>query len=39
MRLPVLPPVKPMLAKAVVEVPVGAYLHEPKWDDFRAHSS
>ena len=27
MRLPVLPPVKPMLAKAVAEVPLGAYLY------------
>jgi ATP-dependent DNA ligase len=34
-RLPVLPPVKPMLAKAVKEVPAGDYLYEPKWDGFR----
>jgi ATP-dependent DNA ligase len=33
--LPVLPPVKPMLAKAVADVPDGAYLYEPKWDGFR----
>ncbi len=33
--LPVLPPVKPMLAKAVSEVPEGDYLYEPKWDGFR----
>ena len=33
--LPVMPPVKPMLAKAVGEVPVGDYQYEPKWDGFR----
>src|SRR3954454_21704169 len=36
MRLPVMPPVKPMLAKSVPEVPEGDYLYEPKWDGFRA---
>jgi ATP-dependent DNA ligase len=35
MDLPVLPPVKPMLAKSVPEVPVGDFLYEPKWDGFR----
>jgi ATP-dependent DNA ligase len=35
MDLPVMPPVKPMLAKAVPEVPEGDYLYEPKWDGFR----
>ena len=30
-----MPPVKPMLAKAVADVPEGAYLYEPKWDGFR----
>jgi ATP-dependent DNA ligase len=35
MDLPVMPPVKPMLAKSVDEVPEGAYLYEPKWDGFR----
>src|SRR3954452_9270990 len=35
MRLPVMPPVKPMLAKSVPDVPVGDYLYEPKWDGFR----
>ena len=35
MDLPVLPPVKPMLAKAVPDVPDGDYLYEPKWDGFR----
>ena len=35
MDLPVMPPVKPMLAKSVDAVPEGAYLYEPKWDGFR----
>ena len=35
MDLPVMPPVKPMLAKSVPDVPEGAYLYEPKWDGFR----
>jgi ATP-dependent DNA ligase len=35
MRLPVMPPVKPMLAKSVPDIPVGDYLFEPKWDGFR----
>ncbi len=35
MDLPVLPPVQPMLAKSVPDVPDGAYLYEPKWDGFR----
>ncbi len=35
MDLPVMPPVAPMLAKPVSEVPVGDYLYEPKWDGFR----
>jgi ATP-dependent DNA ligase len=30
-----MPPVAPMLAKAVKEVPVGDFLYEPKWDGFR----
>jgi ATP-dependent DNA ligase len=33
--LPVMAPVKPMLAKSVPEVPEGEYLYEPKWDVFR----
>ena len=33
--LPVMPPVKPMLAKSVPQVPEGDYLYEPKWDGFR----
>jgi ATP-dependent DNA ligase len=34
--LPVMPPVKPMLAKAVHEVPrADGLLYEPKWDGFR----
>ena len=36
MRLPVMPPVKPMLAKAVAEVPAGDLSYEPKWDGFRS---
>ena len=35
MQLPVMPPVKPMLAKPVAEIPPGQ-LYEPKWDGFRA---
>jgi ATP-dependent DNA ligase len=35
MVLPVVPPVPPMLAKAVKAVPEGDYLYEPKWDGFR----
>jgi ATP-dependent DNA ligase len=35
MDLPVLPPVKPMLAKAATKVPTGDYFYEPKWDGFR----
>jgi len=30
-----MPPVKPMLAKSVPEVPTGDFLYEPKWDGFR----
>ena len=36
MRLPVMPPVKPMLAKSVPEIPSGAFSYEPKWDGFRS---
>lgn len=35
MQLPVMPPVRPMLAKAVREIPEGEYHYEPKWDGFR----
>ena len=35
MDLPVMPPVKPMLAKATKELPLGELLYEPKWDGFR----
>ena len=35
MRLPVMPQVAPMLAKAVAEIPPGR-LYEPKWDGFRS---
>jgi ATP-dependent DNA ligase len=35
-KLPVLPPVEPMLAKAVPAVPTGTGMtYEPKWDGFR----
>jgi ATP-dependent DNA ligase len=37
MRLPVMPPLEPMLAKAVTDLPRdGDWLFEPKWDGFRA---
>ncbi|MBV9599894.1 MAG: ATP-dependent DNA ligase, partial [Chloroflexi bacterium] len=36
MRLPVMPPVAPMLAKAVPRIPQGALSFEPKWDGFRS---
>jgi ATP-dependent DNA ligase len=35
MDLPVMPPVAPMLAKPVLELPDGPYSFEPKWDGFR----
>ena len=36
-RLPVNPPVLPMLAKRVGDLPVGSgWIFEPKWDGFRA---
>jgi ATP-dependent DNA ligase len=37
MHLPVNPPILPMLAKRVTELPtVGDWIFEPKWDGFRA---
>jgi ATP-dependent DNA ligase len=36
MRLPVMPPVKPMLARSVRDIPEGALSYEPKWDGFRS---
>jgi ATP-dependent DNA ligase len=36
MRPPVMPPVKPMLAKSVAEIPKGDFVYEPKWDGFRS---
>jgi ATP-dependent DNA ligase len=37
MQLPFLPPMEPMLAKAVNDLPEGnGWLYEPKWDGFRA---
>jgi ATP-dependent DNA ligase len=35
MDLPVVPPVAPMLAKPVGQLPEGPYSFEPKWDGFR----
>src|SRR5205814_9534235 len=35
MRLPVMPPVAPMLARAVPAIPPGQF-YEPKWDGFRS---
>src|SRR5215217_958420 len=35
MDLPVMPPVAPMLAKPVPELPEGPWSFEPKWDGFR----
>lgn len=35
MKLPVMPPVKPMLAKPVPTLPEGAMSYEPKWDGYR----
>jgi ATP-dependent DNA ligase len=36
MDLPVMPPVVPMLAKSVKDIPAGALSFEPKWDGFRS---
>ena len=37
MALPVVPPIEPMLAKLVSELPLSAgLLYEPKWDGFRS---
>jgi ATP-dependent DNA ligase len=36
LHLPVMPPVAPMLAKAVPRIPEGALSFEPKWDGFRS---
>src|SRR5215212_2405870 len=36
MRLPVMPPVKPMLARSVKDIPGGDMSYEPKWDGFRS---
>jgi ATP-dependent DNA ligase len=41
MELPVMPPVSPMLAKSIPEMPApsdveGGLLYEPKWDGFRS---
>jgi len=36
MNLPVMPPVLPMLARSVAEVPMDHVAYEPKWDGFRS---
>jgi len=36
MNLPIMPYIAPMLAKAVEDIPRGAYSYEPKWDGFRS---
>ena len=36
MQLPVMPPVAPMLAKSVKDIPRGQLSYEPKWDGFRS---
>src|SRR5512132_2776365 len=36
MQLPVMPPVAPMLAKSVPQIPSGPLSFEPKWDGFRS---
>lgn len=36
MKLPVMPHVAPMLARAAEKIPRGDYLYEPKWDGFRS---
>src|SRR5436309_2180005 len=36
LRLPVMPPVEPMLAKSVPRILNGALSFEPKWDGFRS---
>lgn len=36
MRLPLMPPIAPMLAKAVSALPEGPLSFEPKWDGFRS---
>ena len=36
MKLPVMPPISPMLSKPVKTIPDGAMSYEPKWDGFRS---
>ena len=31
-----MPPVAPMLAKSIKEIPAGPFSYEPKWDGFRS---
>ena len=35
MDLPVMPPIKPMLAKPAAKLPIGDVSYEPKWDGYR----
>jgi len=35
-NLPIMPPVAPMLARAIEDIPRGGYSYEPKWDGFRS---
>jgi hypothetical protein len=34
MKLPLMPPIAPMLAKSVKEIPHGDFIYEPKWEGF-----
>jgi ATP-dependent DNA ligase len=36
MNLPVMPPISPMLARSVKDIPGGEMSYEPKWDGFRS---
>ena len=31
-----MPPVAPMLAKSIKDIPTGPFSYEPKWDGFRS---
>jgi ATP-dependent DNA ligase len=35
-HLPVMPPISPMLAKSIKDIPDGEMSYEPKWDGFRS---
>jgi ATP-dependent DNA ligase len=36
MKLPIMPPVAPMLARLSADIPPGDFSYEPKWDGFRS---